>query len=87
MDHATLVTIAGAGLLAVWIVAFQTSTYEARHVYVGLSAIAALVALDPRVGGSPCDSSCQPWVSSGVWSQFSRTSSPCTGASDRSLKT
>ena len=42
---ATLLTVAGAGLLSVWIVAFQTSTYEARYVYVGLSAIAALVAL------------------------------------------
>jgi uncharacterized membrane protein YjjB (DUF3815 family) len=42
---ATLLTIAVAALLSVWIVAFQTSTYEARYVYVGLSAIAALVAL------------------------------------------
>jgi hypothetical protein len=42
---ATLLTVAVAGLLSVWIVAFQTSTYEARYVYVGLSAIAALVAL------------------------------------------
>jgi hypothetical protein len=48
IDHwtlATLLTVAVTGLLSVWIVAFQTSTYEARYVYVGLSAIAALVAL------------------------------------------
>ncbi len=42
---ATLLTVAVAGLLSVWIVAFQTSTYEARYVYVGLAAAAALVAL------------------------------------------
>ncbi len=41
----TLLTVAVAGLLPVWIVAFQTSTYEARYVYVGLSPIAALAAL------------------------------------------
>jgi hypothetical protein len=41
----TLWTITAASLLSVWIVAFQTSTFEARYVYVGLSAIAALVAL------------------------------------------
>jgi ABC-type arginine transport system permease subunit len=38
-------TITAAGLLSVWIVAFQTSTYEARYVFVGLAAIAALAAL------------------------------------------
>jgi hypothetical protein len=42
---AILWTITAAGLLSVWIVAFQTSTYEARYVFVGLAAIAALAAL------------------------------------------
>lgn len=28
-----------------WIVAFQTSTYQARYAYAGLAAIAALAAL------------------------------------------
>ena len=42
---AILWTITGAGLLSVWIVAFQTSTYEGRYVFVGLAAIASLAAL------------------------------------------
>jgi 4-amino-4-deoxy-L-arabinose transferase-like glycosyltransferase len=48
IDHRTLVTlwtIAIAGFLSVWVVATQTSTYEARYVLVGLAAIAALAAL------------------------------------------
>jgi hypothetical protein len=40
-----LFAIVVAGFLSVWVVATQTSTYEARYVFVGLSAIAALVAL------------------------------------------
>jgi hypothetical protein len=42
---AILWTITVAGFLSVWIVAFQTKTYEARYVFVGLAAIAALAAL------------------------------------------
>jgi hypothetical protein len=47
VDHKALValwTIAIAGLLSVWGVAFQTSTYQARYAFVGLAAIAALAA-------------------------------------------
>ena len=40
-----LLAIAVAGFLSVWLVATQTSTYEARYVFVGLTAIAALAAL------------------------------------------
>jgi hypothetical protein len=48
VDHNVLIAlfaIVVAGFLSVWVVATQTSTYEARYVFVGLSAIAALVAL------------------------------------------
>jgi Dolichyl-phosphate-mannose-protein mannosyltransferase len=38
-------TIAIAGFLSVWVVATQTSTYQARYAFVGLAAIAALAAL------------------------------------------
>lgn len=41
----TLWTIAIAGFLSVWIVATQTSTYQARYAFVGLAAIAGLAAL------------------------------------------
>ena len=40
-----LTTITVAGLLSVWIVAFQSGTYEARYALVGLTAIVALAAL------------------------------------------
>jgi hypothetical protein len=48
VDHRTLVTlwtIAIAGFLSVWVVATQTSTYQARYAFVGIAALAALVAL------------------------------------------
>ena len=48
IDHKALValwTIAIAGFLSVWIVAFQTGTYQARYAFVGLAAIASLAAL------------------------------------------
>jgi hypothetical protein len=41
----TLTTISIAGFLSVWILAFQTGTYEARYALVGVAAIAALAAL------------------------------------------
>jgi hypothetical protein len=41
----TLWAISLSGLLCVWIVAFQTSTYQARYAYVGLTAICGLAAL------------------------------------------
>jgi Dolichyl-phosphate-mannose-protein mannosyltransferase len=40
-----LVAISGIALLSVWVVAFQTATYEARLAFVGLTAMAALAAL------------------------------------------
>jgi hypothetical protein len=41
----TLVSMTLAGLLSVWIVAMQTSTYQGRYVLVAAAAIAGLVAL------------------------------------------
>jgi hypothetical protein len=41
----SLLAIAIAGILSVWVLAFQTPTYQARYAYVGLPAIAALAAL------------------------------------------
>ena len=41
----TLTTITIVGFLSVWIVAFQTGTYEARYALVSLAAVAALTAL------------------------------------------
>jgi hypothetical protein len=41
----TLLAVAVSGFLSVWVVASQTSTYEARYALVGLAAIAALAAL------------------------------------------
>ena len=40
-----LATIVAAGFLSVWIVASQTSTYEARYALIGLPAIAVLASL------------------------------------------
>jgi hypothetical protein len=40
-----LTAITVAGFMSVWIVATQTSTYEARYAFVGLAAVAALAAL------------------------------------------
>ena len=40
-----LTTIAIAGFLSVWILAFQTATYEPRYALVGVAAIAALASL------------------------------------------
>jgi hypothetical protein len=40
-----LVCIALAALVSVWIVAFQTETYEPRYALVGIAAIAGLAAL------------------------------------------
>lgn len=40
-----LTAIAVAAFMSVWIVATQTSTYEARYAFVGLAAVAALAAL------------------------------------------
>jgi hypothetical protein len=40
-----LLTIATAGLLSVWLVATQTSTYEGRYALIGVAAIAAIAAL------------------------------------------
>ena len=37
--------LAALSLLGVWIVAFQTATYEARLAFVGLSAFACLASL------------------------------------------
>jgi hypothetical protein len=48
VDRKTLVTLLAivfAGFLSVWVVATQTSTYQARYAFVGLAAIAALAAL------------------------------------------
>ncbi len=42
---ATLSTIAVAGFLSVWGLAFQTGTYQARYAFVGLVAVACLAAL------------------------------------------
>ena len=42
---ATLSTIAIAGFLSVWGLAFQTGTYQARYAFVGLVAVACLAAL------------------------------------------
>jgi hypothetical protein len=41
----TLGLIAASGLASVWIIAFQTATYEAKYALVGLPAMAALVAM------------------------------------------
>ena len=41
----TLWSITICSFLCIWIVAFQTHTYEARYAYVGLAAIAGLAAL------------------------------------------
>ena len=41
----TFWTIALSALLCVWVVAFQTATYQARYAYVGLTAICGLAAL------------------------------------------
>ena len=44
----TLVTLGAlsvAALLSVWVVSFQTGTYEARYAYVGLTAMCGLAAL------------------------------------------
>jgi len=41
----TLGAIAVLSLLSVWLVAFQTKTFEARYALVGLTAMASLVAL------------------------------------------
>jgi hypothetical protein len=42
----TLVAVvAAAGFLSVWLVAFQTATYEARLAFTALPAIACLAAL------------------------------------------
>lgn len=41
----TLWSISISALLCIWIVAFQTNTYEARYAYVGLTAICGLAAL------------------------------------------
>ena len=38
-------TIGIAGFLSVWLVATQTTTYEARYAFVGLAALAVLAAL------------------------------------------
>ena len=40
-----LVAIAICAFLSVWVVAFQTTTYQARLAFFGLAALAALVAL------------------------------------------
>ena len=48
IDHkavAKLWTIAIAGFLSVWALAFQTGTFEARYAFVGLVAVACLAAL------------------------------------------
>lgn len=41
----TFWTIALSALLCVWVVAFQTATYQARYAYVGLTALSGLAAL------------------------------------------
>jgi 4-amino-4-deoxy-L-arabinose transferase-like glycosyltransferase len=41
----TFWTIALSALLCVWVLAFQTATYQARYAYVGLTAICGLAAL------------------------------------------
>jgi hypothetical protein len=41
----TLWSISICSFLCIWIVAFQTHTYEARYAYVGLAAIGGLAAL------------------------------------------
>jgi hypothetical protein len=41
----TLWSISICSFLCIWIVAFQTHTYEARYAYVGLAAICGLAAL------------------------------------------
>lgn len=41
----TLITISVMAFLSVWIVAFQTASYEARYALVGIAAVASLVAL------------------------------------------
>jgi hypothetical protein len=41
----TLWSISISAFLCIWIVAFQTNTYEARYAYVGLAAISGLAAL------------------------------------------
>lgn len=40
-----LTGISIAGFLSVWLVSFETETYQARYVFVGLAALAALAAL------------------------------------------
>jgi 4-amino-4-deoxy-L-arabinose transferase-like glycosyltransferase len=42
---ATLGTVVVTGLLSVWLVATQTSTYQARYAFVGLAALSTLAAL------------------------------------------
>jgi dolichyl-phosphate-mannose-protein mannosyltransferase len=42
---ATLAMVSLLSLLCVWVVAFQTATYQARYVFVGLAAICGLAAL------------------------------------------
>jgi len=41
----TLVAVSLTSFLSVWAVSFQTETYQARYVFVGLAAVAALLAL------------------------------------------
>jgi 4-amino-4-deoxy-L-arabinose transferase-like glycosyltransferase len=48
VDRKTVVALTSlvlAALMSVWVVAFQTRTYEARYAFVGLAAITALAAL------------------------------------------
>ena len=75
----TLAVIAAAAMLSVWVVAFQTY-YQAKYGFVGLAAIAGLVALGVEKWKVPTRSSCRPCSWSVPWWRSRPTYWPFTGA-------
>jgi hypothetical protein len=80
-----LTAITVAGFMSVWIVATQTSTYEARYAFVGLAAVAAL-PWDWNGGGCRSGSWSRQWDWAELWWRFSRMCSPSTGPLDHPME-